>query len=141
LKTIVSIREDYIRDDSDEDSWIFNPNWKILPSITFVKGKGPLVLTCKEHNGGTKQSMVHPCHWQHNLPSRRPDQLCQAVVQPHILRPVNASWKEKRDRLIRNGVNSLKAWAYSGFEIISELNEENFGVKPSDLTLVCLFKE
>ena len=50
-------------------------------------------------------------------------------------------WKGKRDRLIRNGVNDLKAWAYCANDIISGLDEENFGVQPSDLTLVCLFKE
>ena len=49
--------------------------------------------------------------------------------------------RKERFRLIRNEVNDLKAWVYCGSEIISELNEENFGVKPSDLTLVSLFKE
>ena len=50
-------------------------------------------------------------------------------------------YKEKWDQLIRNGVNDPKSWAYCGEEIISDLNEERFGVKPTDLTLVCLFNE
>jgi hypothetical protein len=48
-KRVISIREDYIRDGGDEDMWLFNPNWKISPSIAFVKGKGP-VVNINEHS-------------------------------------------------------------------------------------------
>ena len=41
--------------------------------------------------------------------------------------------------MIRNGINDAKAWALGGEEVINGLDEINFGVKPSDLTLVCLF--
>ena len=50
-------------------------------------------------------------------------------------------WKERRDQSIRNGVNDIKAWARCGAEIIEEMDEQNFGVKPTDLTLVCLFSD
>ena len=50
-------------------------------------------------------------------------------------------WKDKRDRLVRHGVNDQKAWAYTVDEVISELHEEDFGIQQSELTLVCLFKE
>ena len=52
---------------------------------------------------------------------------------------VERIWKEKRDELRENGVNDLKAWDRCGSEIIEQMDEENFGVTPSDLTLVCLF--
>jgi len=50
-------------------------------------------------------------------------------------------WKEKRDQLIRNGVNDPKSWAYCGEESINFVNEDSFGIKPSDLTSVCLFNK
>ena len=50
-------------------------------------------------------------------------------------------WKEKRDQLIRNGINDAKSWALSGEEVNNTFGEENFGVNPSDLTLVCLFND
>ena len=48
-----SAREDYIRDEGDEDMFCFNKKRKIIPYIAFVEDKGPCVLTCPEHNGGT----------------------------------------------------------------------------------------
>jgi hypothetical protein len=48
-------------------------------------------------------------------------------------------WKEHRDQLRRNEVNDIKAWARCGAEIIEEVNEKKFGVKSTNLTLVCLF--
>ena len=64
---VISAREDYILEDDDEDVFCFNPEWKILPSFTFVEGKGPCVIAYSEHNGGTKLFMVHPCQWKHNF--------------------------------------------------------------------------
>ena len=46
--------------------------------------------------------------------------------------------ERKRDSLRRNGVHDIKAWAFCGSKIIEGMDEENFGVKPSDLILVFL---
>ena len=48
-------------------------------------------------------------------------------------------WKERSDQLIQNGVNDNKAWSLCGADIISDLDQESLGVKPTDFTLVCLF--
>ena len=53
-------REDYIRDENDDDTWLYNPEWKIHPAIAFINGI-PKVLTCEDHDGGTSNMMVHPC--------------------------------------------------------------------------------
>ena len=82
---IISVREDYIREEDDEDVFSFKPEWKILPSILFVEGKFLCVLTCYEHNGGTELFMGHPFRWKHNFPEKMPDQICQAVIQPLLL--------------------------------------------------------
>ena len=128
-KNVVSIREDYIREHDDEDMLLFNPEWKILPSLAFVDGKGPMILTCNEHNGGTKLFMIHPCRWQHNLPARRPDQLCQAVIQPRIIRPMKASKYSTSFQMFQqtgtfNGIDTCSATSYGNFDFSSKLSAE-----------------
>ena len=39
----------------------------------------------------------------------------------------------------KNWLNDAKVWALGGEEVINGRDNENFGVKPSDVTLVCLF--
>ena len=41
--------------------------------------------------------------------------------------------------MIRNEINDAKTWALGGGEVINGLDDKNFGVIASDLTLVCLF--
>ena len=48
---VVSAREDCIDDTLDNACWLLNPKWKVRPSIAFIEGQGPCVLTCKAHDG------------------------------------------------------------------------------------------
>ena len=59
-KFVESSRDDFIRFCNKYDNWLFNPNWKIKPSIAFVKGKGPMILTCRNHDCGTEKIYLHP---------------------------------------------------------------------------------
>ena len=54
---------------------------------------------------------------------------------------VERLWKERRDRLIINGVNGTKSWDLCESEIMIDIDEGNFGVQPTDLTLVNIFIE
>lgn len=57
-------RDDFVRESLDDyDMWLYNCNWKILPTIVFVNGY-PRVLTCKGHNGGCNLTQVHCCRWR-----------------------------------------------------------------------------
>ena len=56
-----------------------------------------------------------------------------------ILYYIERVCKEWRYVLIKNGVNNTKAWARCGSQVISELDEDNVGVKSTDLTFICLF--
>ena len=40
FKYVISARDDYARDDKDQDCLLLNPNWKVKPSISFVNGIG-----------------------------------------------------------------------------------------------------
>ena len=62
----------------------------ILPSIAFIKDKGPCVLTCRYHNGGSSELYLHPPlnPINDNLCSIRSDQLAPAVVAPRSAKPM-----------------------------------------------------
>jgi predicted GIY-YIG superfamily endonuclease len=53
---------------------------------------------------------------------------------------IEKKWKEKRDELIRNGETDIKELAMGGNDVLQRLQESQFGVAPTELTLVCLFK-
>ena len=130
LDTIKCIREDYIRDEGDEDMLFFNLKWKVLPSIAFVKNKGPVMLTCNEHSSGTKLCTIHTCRWKHNLASKRLDQLCQAVLQPRIMKPIKASsYSTSYQMFLQNesfsGIDTCSATSYGNYNFKSILLSES----------------
>ena len=92
----------------------------------------------REHNSGTGSVSTEPVHLR---PYALYAYICGANGNDELLLFLERQWKVKRNRLIMNGVNDIKEWAYCGNDIISELNARQFGVQPSDLTLVILFKE
>ena len=53
---------------------------------------------------------------------------------------VENKWKEKRDELISNGTTDIKTLAMGGNDVLQRLHESQFGIAPTELTLVCLFK-
>ena len=128
-ENIISAREDYIYGDDTTNLILFNPESKNLPSIAFVNGRGPLVLTCAEHDNGTKERYIHTCSWQHNLSSKYPDQLCQAVVNPRLLKPVKASKYSNSFQLFHqtgsfNGIDTCTATSFGKFDFRSKLSME-----------------
>ena len=53
---------------------------------------------------------------------------------------VERQWKDKRDRMISNGVHDTRVGLSCDEEVISELDIENYGVSASDLIMINLFK-
>ena len=128
-RKVFGVREDYICEEGDETRLFYNPAWKVMPSIAFVDGKGPVVLTCSEHNNGTPKRYIHTCRWQHNLSAKKPDQLCQVVMQPRILKPVQASKYSTSFRMLNqqgtfNGIDTCNAVTYGKFDFQSKLSSE-----------------
>ena len=52
---------------------------------------------------------------------------------------IERKWKERRDEFIGNGVIDVREIAMGGNEVIQRLSEVQFGIAPTELTLVCLF--
>lgn len=73
------------------DVLLLNPSWRVLPSISFIDGKGPHVMTCRNHDGGSQQFYIHPPKIpSHIIPSAKGDQLCHAVIKPRLIKPMKA---------------------------------------------------
>jgi hypothetical protein len=89
---VKSSRDDYYRDVSDYyDNWLLNPSWTVRPSIAFTDGYCPKILTCNDHDHGSKKHTIHTCRSPgHVLPQPYSDQLCHAVVQSRTVRPMQA---------------------------------------------------
>ena len=87
-----SSRDDYVRDSTDEyDVLLLNPEWRVLPSIAFIEGKGPHVMICREHDDGSKCFYIHPPRVpSHIIPSAKGDQICHAVIKPRLIKPMKA---------------------------------------------------
>ena len=92
----------------------------------------------QQHNSGVGSVSTEPIHL-------RPYALLAYITgfnaRRNLLFYIEAKWKQNLDKLVRQGVNDVRAWARCGSEIISNINEEYFGISPMDLTLVCLFNE
>jgi hypothetical protein len=131
LNLTFSARDDYIRREGDEDRWLLNPDWKIEPSVIIIKGMGPMVLTCRDHHGGDKKFMIHPCRQpHHNLPAGRADQLCHAVVKCRTVRPMkfmgqySNAFQMHSQRGNFNGIDTISYSTYGKFGSCSYLESE-----------------
>jgi hypothetical protein len=48
------------RDLFSKDTYHFmNPEWECLPSVMFISGKGPKILTCQYHNKCSRSEYIH----------------------------------------------------------------------------------
>ena len=107
-------------------------------NFTYIGKTFSIRTRIKQHNSGIGSTSTEPMHLR---PYALFAYICGFNKNNDLMLYIERVWKEKRDQLIRNGVNDPKAWAYCGEEIINIINEDRFGIKPSDLTLVCLFNE
>jgi predicted GIY-YIG superfamily endonuclease len=121
-------RDDYVREENDDDEWLLNPEWKIRPSIAFMNGV-PRVLTCEDHDNGSNDIMIHPCRWKHSLPSDQSDQIAQVVVQSRTIRRGKASaysteWQMFEQRGTFGGLDTCNHVEFGKFEKCSQLRNE-----------------
>ena len=60
MKYVRCTRDDYLHFPGNYEQWLFNPLWKIRPSILFVEGKGMRFMTLKDHNNCSISLLLHP---------------------------------------------------------------------------------
>ena len=106
-------------------------------SYTYIGMTDAIRRRVQEHNSGIGSKSTAPAHLRHYALYSF---ICGFSCNRDLCFYVERQWKDKRDRMISNGVQDTRVWANCGEEVISELDIENYGVNASDLTMVNLFK-
>lgn len=69
-----------------------NPDWSILPCVTFVEGKGPLIATYRKHNSGCNKDYLHLPRQPHNIvASDNSDKLCHDVIETRAIKQIKTN--------------------------------------------------
>ena len=86
----VGIRSDYF---NGGYYFMDNNKWKVQASVRIVKGKGLFICTCKEHDGGSVVSYLHPPRnpMSSIYPSSNGDQLAHAVLKPRVIKTIKCN--------------------------------------------------
>jgi len=125
------VREDYIRDNGDEDIWLLNPDWKVMPTISFNEDGIPQIHTCRHHKESESRYMVHACrNPYHILPSAVPDQLCHVCVKPRTVNQMQRKYGSNSYQMFRqdgsfNGIDTCSCTLFGRFDFCSHLSGEN----------------
>ena len=88
-------RNDYIRWHNEYGAILLNDHdWKVLPSICYVKEKGIKCMVYKDHNHESNFAYVHtPRQPKHILPCKYADQICHAVkAKPVAWMVIDIHW-------------------------------------------------
>ena len=123
---LLTTRDDFLR--NKYDRWLLNDEWMVVPTLTFIDDV-PYVLTCDDHDKGTKSLFVHPPRSPsmfENLSSKYSDQLTHCVVRPRSLRPMQKkyfsnSYQMNEQRGCFNGVDTCNLTTFRRFDINSTL--------------------
>ena len=123
---LVSTRDNFLRNEYEQ--WLFNNDWMVQPSITFIK-KIPYVMTCDDHNKGTKSLFIHPSlspPQYRTLSSKYSDQLTHCAIRTRSLKPMQRKYystcyqmNEQRDSF--NGIDICNITTYRKRDINSKL--------------------
>ncbi len=133
-KTVtIGSRNDYLllNDKNELDYFLYNPSWRIAPSIYF-DDMCPVFLTCRNHNKGCKKWYLHPPKNPFGtLPAKSTDQISPAVVVPRTIRMTKAhkyshAYNMEEMRCHFNGVDTLSVTdkpVFSTDSLLSQLYE------------------
>ena len=78
--------------DEAYEPWIFNPEWCVIPSISFFKNKGPVIISFRDHKKGPIFHIICPfCQPLHILLSKYYNQLAPNSTQRKPIKPIKTS--------------------------------------------------
>ena len=132
ISLIESSRNDFLRDDVKYyEKILFNPKWKVLPSIVFNEKGAPVIMTCRTHDKGTKKKYLHPPRQpNHNLACIYGDQLAHAVIKPRSIKPMKATkyvntYQMHQQQGSFQGIDTCDVTNYGDFSKTSVILDEN----------------
>ena len=91
----------------------------------------------KQHNSGFGSSSTAPSYLR---PFAVMAYICGFNGERNLRRFIEQKWKERRDCLVRNGINDVRIWARCGNDVIDNIDEVAFNIERSELRLVLLFR-
>jgi hypothetical protein len=124
---LTSARDDFIRMDMDYENWLFNPAWKVMPSVAFVDNKGPVFLSCLDHKNGSEKMMIHTCRLpNHILPAKYPDQIGWAVIESRMIKPLKVTqfgnqYQMHEQKGTFNGIDTFSLTDFTRLDFTSKL--------------------
>jgi hypothetical protein len=134
-KSVRGIRDDFLERHESQETFAWNPAWPVMPSVSFLDDDGQLLdvsyLTCRNHNGGSKELYFHPPRAINNtLPSRHGDQVAPVVVVPRILKSAQAkqysnTYQMQSVRGHYGGVDSMSLTTHGMFDYVSPITSRN----------------
>ena len=78
---VIPDQDNYVRGKEYEPK-LFNPQWCVMPSISFLKKKGPVIMSFRDHKKGPILHIIRPfCQPLHILPSKYCNQLAPTFTQ------------------------------------------------------------
>lgn len=81
-----------MRWDGDNDVWLFNPEWEVIPTIVFEEGC-PIFRICRHHNCREGKHMLHtPRRPHHILPAPCSDQLAHCIMKPRTVKQMQKKY-------------------------------------------------
>jgi hypothetical protein len=87
-RKVNGIREDFLERTQD-DCILYNPEWRILPSVSILKDGAPYVLTCRYHRKGSSSIYIHPPKNPISTTSSQVgNRLAPAVVSTRTVKPM-----------------------------------------------------
>jgi hypothetical protein len=129
LLKVRNARNDFIG--GERDCLLMNPEWEISPTIAYIEGIGPRVLTCCDHNGGCTKRYFHSPRTGITIPAPGGDQLSHAVVQPRTVKKSVAKTYSDRFEVVRcqgtyTGIDSAditEKQNFSKYSVVQEVHE------------------
>ena len=136
LQLLQGARDDYSSlDAGDHVEWYLendqDPDWCCAGSCAFVEGKGLVLLTCRDHDGGTKDRYLHPPKSPMGiLPNIRGDNLAPVTTVPRTIKPVRCgafchTYQMHEMRGEFNGIDTLRVADCGRFDTDSNLRQQH----------------
>ena len=122
----MSFRRDFL--EGEPCVHLFNEEWRVMPSVAFLRGRGPCFLTCKMHGKGTCKRYFHlprsPCQ----LVSSCGDQLGHVSLRSNVIGTVKAhkyshEYQMNVCRGSYNGIDTCRINEERRFDIMSHSSE------------------
>ena len=127
---IISAKDDYIRH-RDYYMSLYNPKWTVFPSIAFIQGQGPVVMTCRDHDEGDSKFYLYPPDQpNHILAPECADQSAHCVVQSRLIKPMKRTqyctqYQLHEQRGTFNGIDTFGLTDHRRFNFTSRLIGES----------------